>query len=405
MVKVALFGIGGYAKGYVEACLNKKVKNIELVAACDPFADKSPVYEDLKSKNIAIYPEHKELIQKHPEVDLVVISSPLALHCEQTCAALNANMNVLCEKPMAVTIQEAKQMLEAEKSSKATASIGYQLNYSEAVHAIKQDLLQNAYGQVKRISMMTQWPRGSQYYNRNTWAGQIKTPEGEWVLDSPVSNATAHYLNLMLFLLGPSKHEAVQPSSLTATMLRANPITNFDTAFLKVNCPENIQLTFLTTHAIDVTLGPIMKIECEKGHLELLEDGTIQGEKADGSLEYYGSLISNVTHGFKLQSLVDSITNNSEVYSPLKASIPHIICMNAMYDSNEIMQVPQEHIQTKEVEGLGTLNIINDLKETMDEHYQNFSIPEKVGKIQTKHGDLVDLNSIHSFPNSPKFQL
>ena len=85
---------------------------------------------------------------------------------------------------------------------------------------LKQRLLAGAIGPLRRIRGRGLWPRDTAYYRRNKWAGQRQVA-GHWVLDSPLSNAFGHFLNLALFFAGPQAAASAAPTGVQADLLRA----------------------------------------------------------------------------------------------------------------------------------------------------------------------------------------
>jgi glucose-fructose oxidoreductase len=94
-----------------------------------------------KVRNLYSYEQYDECLSNE-QVDAVYIALPNHLHCEYTVRACNAGKHVLCEKPMAVTEEECRQMIEAADSNQAKLMIAYRLHFEEAnLRAI--ELLQN----------------------------------------------------------------------------------------------------------------------------------------------------------------------------------------------------------------------------------------------------------------------
>ena len=78
-----------------------------------------------------LFPDYQDLL-KEPEVDAVLIATPHAYHAEQTLAALVQNKHVLVEKPMAMTLEDADQIIEAQKRSNLIVQVGYMRRYATA---------------------------------------------------------------------------------------------------------------------------------------------------------------------------------------------------------------------------------------------------------------------------------
>ena len=133
--------------------------------------------------------------------DVVHVCTPHYLHCEMILAALERNINVLCEKSMCISNAEIEKILETEKRSKAIFGVCLQNRYIPACIKAKEFLedrkIDYATGQVV-------WSRDREYYEHDAWRGKKKT-EGGGVL----INQAIHTLDMLEWLVG-------FPTSLTA---------------------------------------------------------------------------------------------------------------------------------------------------------------------------------------------
>lgn len=119
-----------------------------------------------KASKIKVYNDHKELLAD-PDVEAVIIAVPLNQHAPLSIEALNAGKHVLCEKLMAKTVAECKEMIAAARKNKKLLAVGHQRHYSvlyeNANHVIEQDLL----GTIKYIR--AQWHRNNSFPGRDQW--------------------------------------------------------------------------------------------------------------------------------------------------------------------------------------------------------------------------------------------
>ena len=117
-LKVGLIGLGGImTETHMRAYHNND--DVEIVAICDILPEK---IERLKNRysitDVHTYTDYKELL-KNETLDFVDICTPNYLHSIIAVDALNSGVNVFCEKPDAVSVEEANKMKEAsEKSGK-----------------------------------------------------------------------------------------------------------------------------------------------------------------------------------------------------------------------------------------------------------------------------------------------
>lgn len=114
-LKVGVIGCGSIARHrhLPEYAFNQ---NVELVAVCDSNEERAN--QAAEKYGVKAYTSYEELLQSG-EVEAVSVCTPNYLHAPISIAALNAGVHVLCEKPMAISEEEAKAMIEvAEKSGK-----------------------------------------------------------------------------------------------------------------------------------------------------------------------------------------------------------------------------------------------------------------------------------------------
>lgn len=130
-LKVGIIGCGGIAIGKHLPALAKN-RDVEMVAFCDLILERAEkAAAEYGTPDAKIYLDYKELLAD-PKIDVVHVLTPNREHSFMTIDALHAGKHVLCEKPMAKTYTEAKQMLEAAKATGKLLSIGYQARCSAA---------------------------------------------------------------------------------------------------------------------------------------------------------------------------------------------------------------------------------------------------------------------------------
>lgn len=131
--------------------------------------------EEEARKHIDVYTEYKDLLND-PEIEGVIIATPLFLHAQIAVDAMKAGKHVLCEKLMAHNVAECKWMTRVAEANQRFLSIGHQRHYSilydNAVNMIRWGLL----GEIHHIR--AQWHRGNLPGN-DSW--ELPIPGGELV--------------------------------------------------------------------------------------------------------------------------------------------------------------------------------------------------------------------------------
>jgi predicted dehydrogenase len=253
---------------------------------------------------------------------------------------------VLCEKPIAATMDDVKSMADAAKRAGKPVSIGYQWSFSESVQAMKADIMSGRFGRPIRLKTLVLWPRNQKYYDRSPWAGKIRTANGEWVLDSPVNNATAHYLHNMLYVLGDRVDGSAEPVSVEAELYRANAVENYDTAALRIRLRNGAEALFYSTHAVPETIGPVACYEFEKATIcyQGRAGNVFQARTCSGETVVYGNPEAG---GGKLWNTVEAVRAGvSSTLCGIEAAGMHTCCIEAAQQTT-IHQFSPDAIKTK----------------------------------------------------------
>jgi predicted dehydrogenase len=133
-LRLGIVGAGGIAVDRHIPAFQKHANDVEVFAICDIDID--------KAKQVAtvfqiphVFRDYYEMFSK---VDAVVICTSNKFHAEITVAALNASVHVLCEKPMAMSVEECQSMVEAYKQSNKVLTIGYHYRFMKEALAAKR---------------------------------------------------------------------------------------------------------------------------------------------------------------------------------------------------------------------------------------------------------------------------
>lgn len=208
VVKILLLGICGYGSNYIKEISERDIPGIKIEGICEVVPNAADLYPIIKEQNIPIYQTPEDFYKEHT-ADLAVVSTPIHLHYSQIVTCLTHGSNVLTEKPVCTSVEGAHKLEQLEKETGKFISVGYQLNYSRDVLALKHDILDDHFGKPIYMKALHAMRRGDKYYARNSWAGHIDV-KGCAVNDSPFNNACAHQFQVMTFLLGERLERAAE---------------------------------------------------------------------------------------------------------------------------------------------------------------------------------------------------
>ncbi|MBQ8209862.1 MAG: Gfo/Idh/MocA family oxidoreductase [Clostridia bacterium] len=149
-VKVGIIGTGWIAEAHVNSY--KNCPDVEIVALADIVPGKAAKFaEDNGLADVRIYNSDRELIDNEPDIDAVSVCTYNRQHAPCTIYALEHGVNVLLEKPMCVTTEEAVDICRAEKKSGKLLSIGFQPRFDENMKMVKKVVESGELGQIYYI--------------------------------------------------------------------------------------------------------------------------------------------------------------------------------------------------------------------------------------------------------------
>jgi predicted dehydrogenase len=396
-VSAVLVGTSGMGLHYLKTLLEEFPPGaLELRAAVDPFPEKSERYSDLKRLGIPVFDSLQKFYESSMTSELVVISSPIHYHVRQSCEALRSGSNVLCEKPLGATVQEAEQLIQTRDESGLWVMIGYQWSYSSAIQALKRDILAGLFGKPIRLKTICLWPRDEAYYLRSDWAGKIKD-KGNWVLDSPANNAMAHFLHNLFYVLGEKVDRSAQPARLEAELYKAYPIENFDSIACRVFTGEGTELLFYASHSVHKEIGPLFSFEFEKATVtygEVSEEIIARGP--EDKQKRYGS--PDAEHPFhKLFEAVASVREPRLILCGPEAASSQTLCINGIQESApEVITFAESMVEKNDKEHR---RWVKGLAEALYDCYKKGVLPSEAGFSWSQAGKSIDLRNYRFFPH------
>ena len=150
-LKIGIIGTGWIAEAHIESY--KQMPDVEIVAAADLIPGKAEkFFKRYGVEGVRLYPDHKSMLDAEAEnLDAVSVCTYNVTHAECTIYALQKGVNVLLEKPMCVTMEEAAAICKAEKESGKLLSIGFQPRMDDNMKMIKKIVESGELGKIYYI--------------------------------------------------------------------------------------------------------------------------------------------------------------------------------------------------------------------------------------------------------------
>lgn len=192
MIKVALIGIGGMG-GCHFGCY-ENIKNAQVVAVCDVRTDMAK--EKVNNENIHIYGNYDELLANE-QIDMVDICTPSYMHREMSVKALEKGINVLCEKPMSLSGEDAQAIIDAKEKSGKLFMTAHVIRFSTPYMYLKKIIDTRELGRLLRLDM-------KRISAIPTWSWE------DWMRDTNKSGGTPfdlsiHDIDFIQYVLGEPK--------------------------------------------------------------------------------------------------------------------------------------------------------------------------------------------------------
>ncbi len=150
VLKIGIVGTGWIAESHIESY--KMMPDVQIVAAADWIDGKAEKFmKKYGVEGVRFYKDHKEMIDNEPDLDAISVCTFNTQHAAPTIYALEHGINVLLEKPFTVTLDEAIEVMKAEKKSGKLLSIGFQPRGDENMKMIKKIVQSGALGKIYYI--------------------------------------------------------------------------------------------------------------------------------------------------------------------------------------------------------------------------------------------------------------
>lgn len=280
MIRIAFCGMGSIARGrHLPELLAEKD------AAFQGYYVPSPLKcGDELPPTAVCYPSFDHMLQD-PAVDAVVITSPNTFHASQSIAAMKAGKDVLCEKPMAISMEEGREMLRTAKETGQVLMIAHNLVLEPAFSLAKKYLTDGSLGRVLFFQglIACEGPEGQdQPFPEKLWFFQKEKAGGGASLDLAVHGA--HAISWLLEEpLTPVSHLAAALDKKTSL---GAPIEVEDTCLGLFRTPSGIIGTLGASWCCQEGWRSPITLYCQKGVLHLYPnpDTALEIRYADGSV-------------------------------------------------------------------------------------------------------------------------
>ncbi len=202
MYTIALIGCGRISSKHIAAMV-KNQDTLRLVACCDVIEQKATTKikeyaAKVPSANIKMFTDYRMLLDEM-QPDICIIATESGLHKSITIDCLKAGAHVLCEKPMALSTEDADEMIKTAKDSNKQLGVCFQNRFNAPIVKMRQALVEGRFGRLLHGAIQIRWNRGDSYYKEAPW-------RGTWEMDGgTLMNQCSHGIDLLQWMMGNAK--------------------------------------------------------------------------------------------------------------------------------------------------------------------------------------------------------
>lgn len=354
-IKYALIGCGRISPNHIAAALEN---NLEIAALCDINESKmGELISKFKLPNTTKrYNDYQEMLVKETP-DLIAICTESGKHASIALDCIEAGSNLIIEKPIALSLEEADKIIEKAKEMNVKVSACHQNRFNKSIQKIREAVETGRFGRLLYGSAHIRWNRGEDYYKQAPWRGTWEQDGGA------LMNQCIHNIDLLRWMMGDEITEVVgMTDNLNHSFIEAE---DFGMAMVKF-ANGSYGIIEGTTNIFPKNLEETLYIFGEKGTVKaggksvnIIEEWQFADklDDPDEVKEKYCETPPNV-YGFGHNPLytdvIEAILNDREPYITAEDGRKAVELVLAIYKSSaegKTIKLPLEKCSTLEFKG------------------------------------------------------
>src|SRR5688500_10685373 len=328
---IALVGLGTYSENQLAPAL-KETAYCRLAGVVSGSAEKREKWRaryDLPEKNLYSYEDFEE-ISKNPDIDIVYVVLPNSMHAEYVTRAARAGKHVICEKPMATSVEDCHRMIEACRAARVKLSIGYRLHFDPFNQEMMRLGQNKTFGAVKKILA----GNGMDVGPANQWRLNRELAGG-----GPLMDVGIYCVQGALYTLG------ALPVAVNARFLPKTDLKKFrdveEGIEWEMEFPDGVKAHCHCSYSKEADL---LRAESASGWFELQRAYAYNGLKGKTS-EGLMAVISINQQAAQMDDFSLGIQNGSETRVPGEMGLRDVQILLAIYESAESQKRVELHLE------------------------------------------------------------
>jgi UDP-N-acetyl-2-amino-2-deoxyglucuronate dehydrogenase len=311
-IKFGVIGQGHIGKRHAE--MIRRNSNCELVAVSDVLEKNQLGLENLKEH---YYRSPEELIQNHPDIEVINVCTPNGLHAKHSLMALDAGKHVVVEKPMALSKADCEKIIYSALSHSKTVFCVMQNRYSPPSVWLKDIITNKTLGDIYMVQLNCYWNRDHRYYKAGNWKGTTDLDGGT------LFTQFSHWIDIMYWLFGDIKNIQAKFADFnhqTSTAFEDSGFVSFDFVNGGMGCIN------YSTAVWDKNLESSLTIVGSKGSVKVggqymdqievchIKDYTMPQLAATNPANDYGAYKGSANnHHNVIENVIETITGKTKI--------------------------------------------------------------------------------------------
>ena len=316
---VCLVGLGYYSRDLLAPAL-QETEHCYLAGIVTGSPDKIPVWQkkyDIKDSNVYNY-ENMHKIANNKDIDVIYIVLPTGMHAEYAIKAADTGKHVWCEKPMAKTVEECQQIINACNKNKVHLSIGYRMHHEPNTQLITEWAKDKPYGDLKNVIAAA------------GYRGNYKAGTDDWKLTKKYAGGAMY--DMGVYPLNACRYATgEEPLAVTGhhAIIKPEVYTEVDaTTYFQLEFPSGVTAKCKTSFEENVNQ---LLVTADKGWYELSPFQSYTGVKGTTS---DGKVLNPFTGNQQAKQMDENslaIINNKPPLVPGKEGLKDIKVVEAVY--------------------------------------------------------------------------
>lgn len=288
--------------------------------------------------DLSLYSDYSEMLS-HDKLDAVTICTPSGSHLNYAQKAAEAGKHVVIEKPIEITVERGKEIIECCKQNGVKLAVIYQNRFSDGAIEMKKELNNGKLGSAIMARASVKWYRDQEYYTQSSWRGTLKLDGGGAVI-----NQAIHTLDLLIWMMGDVESVSAFKATLTHPGIEAE-----DNAVAILKFRSGTMALFEASTSIVPAQPRRIEVNGTNGTVILeddqfirVESGSEQKSQSEGSGAGAADPMAGLGflhHSRQYETIIDAILNDKLPVVSGAESLKSLAVVEAIYQSADTGRV------------------------------------------------------------------